>query len=184
MSTIYPPDSPLRDTDSVRYQSSQIHPSTKYTRRTGDDKITMLPHALLSQRHRQYVSIVQTGSTYRSLRRRPGLYFRLSWKLNVCSKGDVSLILIAILCFLIRLYFQFCHSVVISHSALFYLHTSYAECAFFAFSWRLLKTRSSAIAEGPRDASCQLKSCQLPRNSAETTFTTSPDQIDGMKLEI
>jgi len=43
------------------------------------------------------------------------------------------------------------------------------------------KTRSSAIAEGPRDASCQLKSCQLPRNSAETT---SPDQIDGMKLEI
>ena len=45
-------------------------------------------------------------------------------------------------------------------------------------------TRSSAIAEGPRDTSCQLKSCQLPRNSAETTYTTSPDQIDGMKLEI
>jgi len=45
-------------------------------------------------------------------------------------------------------------------------------------------TRSSAIAEGPRDASCQLKSCQLPRNSAETTYTTSPDQSDGMKLEI
>ena len=48
----------------------------------------------------------------------------------------------------------------------------------------LYRTRSSAIAEGPRDASCQLKSCQLPRNSAETTYTTSPDQIDGMKLEI
>ena len=47
-----------------------------------------------------------------------------------------------------------------------------------------LITRSSAIAEGPRDASCQLKSCQLPRNSAETTYTTSPGQIDGMKLEI
>jgi len=45
-------------------------------------------------------------------------------------------------------------------------------------------TRSSAIAEGPRDALSQLKSCQLPRNSAETTYTTSPDQIDGMKLEI
>jgi len=45
-------------------------------------------------------------------------------------------------------------------------------------------TRSSAIAEGPCDASCQLKSCQLPRNSAETTYMTSPDQIDGMKLEI
>ena len=46
------------------------------------------------------------------------------------------------------------------------------------------RTRSSAIAEGPRDALCQLKLCQLPRNSAETTYTTSPDQIDGMKLEI
>jgi len=45
------------------------------------------------------------------------------------------------------------------------------------------KTRSSAIAEGPRDASCQLKSCQLPRNSAETTSTTSPEQIEVMKLE-
>jgi len=46
-------------------------------------------------------------------------------------------------------------------------------------------TRSSAIAEGPRDASCQLKSCQLPLNSAETIGpTTSIDQIDGMKLEI
>ena len=46
-------------------------------------------------------------------------------------------------------------------------------------------TRSSAIAEaeGPRDASCQLKSCQLPRNSAETTCTTSPEQMEVMKLE-
>ena len=52
------------------------------------------------------------------------------------------------------------------------------------FYLSILRTRSSAIAEGPRDASCQLKSCQLPRNSAETTYTTSPDQIDGMKLEI
>ena len=46
-----------------------------------------------------------------------------------------------------------------------------------------MHTRSSAIAEGPRDASCQLKSCQLPRNSAETTCTTSPEQIEVMKLE-
>ena len=37
------------------------------------------------------------------------------------------------------------------------------------------KTRSSPIAEGPRDASCQLKSCQLPRNSAETTCATSTE---------
>ena len=44
-------------------------------------------------------------------------------------------------------------------------------------------TRSSAIAEGPRDASCQLISCQLPRNSAETTCTTSPEQIEVMKFE-
>ena len=42
---------------------------------------------------------------------------------------------------------------------------------------------SSAIAEGPRDVSCQLKSCQLPRNSAETTCTTSPEQIEVIKLE-
>jgi len=48
----------------------------------------------------------------------------------------------------------------------------------------LFQTRSSAITERPRDASCQLKSCQLPRSSAETTYTTSPDQTDGMKLEI
>ena len=33
-------------------------------------------------------------------------------------------------------------------------------------------TRSSAIAEGP---SRRLKSCKLPRNSAETTCTTSPE---------
>ena len=44
-------------------------------------------------------------------------------------------------------------------------------------------TRSSAIADGPRDASCQLKSCQLPRNSTETTCTTTPEQIEVMKLE-
>ena len=44
-------------------------------------------------------------------------------------------------------------------------------------------TRSSANAEGPRDVSCQLKSCQLPRNSAETTCTTSPEQIEVMKLK-
>jgi len=44
-------------------------------------------------------------------------------------------------------------------------------------------TRCSAIAEGPRDASRQLKSCQLPRNSAEITCTTSPEQIEVMMLE-
>jgi len=41
---------------------------------------------------------------------------------------------------------------------------------------------SSAVAEGPRDASCQLKSCQLPRNSEETTCT-SPEQIEVMNSE-
>jgi len=44
-------------------------------------------------------------------------------------------------------------------------------------------TRSSAIAERQRDALCQLKSCQLPRNSAETICMTSPEQIEVMKLE-
>ena len=44
-------------------------------------------------------------------------------------------------------------------------------------------TRSSAITEGPRDASCQLKSCQLPRNSAETSCTRSPEQMEVMKLK-
>jgi len=47
----------------------------------------------------------------------------------------------------------------------------------------IFNTRSSAISERPRDASCQVKSCQLPRNSAETTCTTSPEQIEVMKLE-
>jgi len=48
-----------------------------------------------------------------------------------------------------------------------------------------METRSSAIAEGqgPRDVSCQLKFCQLSRNSAETTYTTTPEQIEVMKLE-
>ena len=58
----------------------------------------------------------------------------------------------------------------------------YLKCCFRA-AWPR-RTRSSVIAEGPRDASCELKSCQLPSNSAETTNTTSADQIDGMKLEI
>jgi len=56
---------------------------------------------------------------------------------------------------------------------------------FFCLTvYNIILTRSSAIAEGPRDASCQLKPFQLPRNSAETTYTTSPDQIYGMKLEV
>jgi len=59
-----------------------------------------------------------------------------------------------------------------------------------------LFTRSSAITEGPRDASWQLKFCQLPRNSAETTcfctveqcatvcfLMSSPEEIEVMKLE-
>ena len=35
-----------------------------------------------------------------------------------------------------------------------------------------------------RLGTAQLTSCQLPRNSAETTFTTSPDHIDVIKLEV
>ena len=62
-----------------------------------------------------------------------------------------------------------------------HIQTVVLESIVFVNETILASTRSSAIAEGPRDASCQSKSCQLPRNSAETT---SPDQIDGMKLEI
>ena len=47
----------------------------------------------------------------------------------------------------------------------------------------LILTKSSAIAEGPRDASCQLKSCQLPSNNAKTICMTSPEQIEVMILE-
>jgi len=64
-------------------------------------------------------------------------------------------------------------------------------CLFYLLSTSLntlaflpMTTRSSAIAEGPRDASCQLKSCQLRHNSAENTCTTSPEKkIEVMKLE-
>jgi len=73
-------------------------------------------------------------------------------------------------------------------------HASMAACAknlfqlsptvlFWARGQNWLNTRSSAIAKGLRDASCQLKSYQLPCNSAETTCTTSPEQIEVMKLE-
>jgi len=41
-------------------------------------------------------------------------------------------------------------------------------------------TRSSAIAGGPRDAPCQLKSCQLPRNSAETTLRRVLNQVSAV----
>ena len=44
-------------------------------------------------------------------------------------------------------------------------------------------TRSSVIAEGPHNALCQLKSCQLPCNSAETTCTTSFERIEVIKLK-
>ena len=67
---------------------------------------------------------------------------------------------------------------LISLTAVFHSHPD------FGCGTPIRKTRSSAIAEGTWDASCQLKPCQLPHNSAETTYTTSPDQIDGMKLEI
>ena len=42
-----------------------------------------------------------------------------------------------------------------------------------------LQTRSSAIAAGPRDASCQLKSCQLPRNSTETIVRQILNQVSA-----
>jgi len=42
-------------------------------------------------------------------------------------------------------------------------------------------TRSTAIVEGPRDALYQLKSCQLPRNSAGTLVRQVLNEV--MKFE-
>jgi len=50
---------------------------------------------------------------------------------------------------------------------------------------RALKVQEAQLS--PIDRAMRLvsiASCQLPRNSAETTYTTSPDQTDGMKLEV
>jgi len=49
--------------------------------------------------------------------------------------------------------------------------------------WLSFITRISAIADGPRDATCQSNSCQLQHNSVGTTCTTSPEQIEVMELE-
>ena len=68
-----------------------------------------------------------------------------------------------------------------------YHHTEITENTIsalqLAFTLSLNKTRRSVIAEGPRAESCQLKSCQLPHISAETICTTSPEEIEVMKLE-
>jgi len=53
---------------------------------------------------------------------------------------------------------------------------------YVVFNHICFQTRSSAIAEGPCDASCQLKSCQLP--CKESTCMTNPEQIEVMKLEV
>jgi len=66
-----------------------------------------------------------------------------------------------------------------------WMHMSNIAYAMFGASITLqyMVTRSSATAEGQCDESCQLKSCQLPHNSAETTCMTSPEEIEVMKLE-
>ena len=43
-----------------------------------------------------------------------------------------------------------------------------------------VSTRSSAVAEGPRDAPRQSRSCQLP---VETSCTTNPAQIEAMEFQ-
>jgi len=72
----------------------------------------------------------------------------------------------------------------ITHNILNMSHNTILRNINVSVKLAIVWTRSSAIAEGPRDASCQLKSFQLPRNSIETTCTTSPDHIDVMKLEV
>jgi len=47
------------------------------------------------------------------------------------------------------------------------------QCADDEFNPPRHETRSSAVAEGPRDVSCQLKSCQLPLRTAISVYNTS-----------
>jgi len=70
------------------------------------------------------------------------------------------------------------------HRISFILLKQLSNATVYKVHTNIHTTRSSAIAEGPRDASCQLESCQLPHNSAETTCTTSPEQIEVMKLKL
>jgi len=58
-----------------------------------------------------------------------------------------------------------------------------AACLFAGHNGELY-TRSSAIAEEPRDGSCQLKSCQLPRNSAEITCRSTTKSCCRQSLAI
>ena len=48
---------------------------------------------------------------------------------------------------------------------------------------RRTRTKSSATADGPRDATCQSKSCQLLHDSVGTSCTTNPEQIEVMELD-
>ena len=49
---------------------------------------------------------------------------------------------------------------------------------------RLVTATKQEAQQSPSDRAmrrvCQLKPCQLPRNSAETTCTTTPEQIETM----
>ena len=48
---------------------------------------------------------------------------------------------------------------------------------------QLMITRSLHIAVGTALCVMSVEICQLPRNSTETTCTTSPEQIEVMKLK-
>ena len=48
----------------------------------------------------------------------------------------------------------------------------------------LKKNKKLSYRRGTARCVVLVEICQFQRNSAETTYTTSPDQIDGMKLEI
>ena len=57
----------------------------------------------------------------------------------------------------------------------FYLH--------FA-SFATLFNKKLSYRRGTARCVLSVEICQFQRNSAETTYSTSPGQIDGMKLEI
>jgi len=59
----------------------------------------------------------------------------------------------------------------------------------FLYGWRERHSVSElnkklSYRRGTARCVLSIEICQFQRNSAETTYSTSPDQIDGMKLEI
>jgi len=57
-------------------------------------------------------------------------------------------------------------------------------CAGIILKCATIQDKKLSYRRGTARCVVSVEICQFQRNSAETTCTTSPDQIDGMKLEI